>query len=91
MTAKPATSCRTTRYMARVTAHLPALRDDTARRDFISREIEKWEERYARFMQTEGDSLRRGDGPSQPTAFDFVETIAALSAVHSRYNGREAA
>jgi hypothetical protein len=91
MTGQPTTSCRTARYMARVTAHLPLLPDDTARHDFISREIDKWEERYARFMQAEGESLRRGDGPSQPTAFDFVETIAALSAVQSRYNEGKAA
>jgi hypothetical protein len=91
MTRSSASPSRTGRYMARVAAHLPALRDDTARRDFISGEIDKWEERYARFMQTEGESHRRGDGPSQPTAFDFVETIAALAALHLRYIGRKAA
>jgi hypothetical protein len=91
MTRAPASHSRTGRYMARVVAHLTALRDDTARRDFISREIEKWEERYTRFMQTEGESHRRGDSPGQPAAFDFVETIAALTAVHARYTGRKAA
>lgn len=91
MTRQSPSPSRTGRYMARVAAHLPALRDDAARHDFISREIDKWEERYARFMQTEGESHRRGDGPSQPTSFDFVETIAALGAVHSRYSGRKAA
>ena len=82
---------RTDRYMRRVATHMLALRDDTARRDFISREIDKWEERYARFLLTEGASHRCGDGPGQPTAFDFVETIAALGAVQSRYTGRKAA
>jgi hypothetical protein len=91
MTRSPASPSRTGRYMARVLAHLMPLRDDTARRDFISREIEKWEERYTRFMQTEGESHRRGDRPGQPAAFDFVETIAALTAVHSHYTGRKAA
>jgi hypothetical protein len=82
---------RIERYMCRIVGHLPKLRDNAARRDFISSEIEKWEERYARFMLTEGESHRRGDGPGQPTAFDFVETIAALGAVQSRYIGRKAA
>jgi hypothetical protein len=59
--------------------------------DFISREIDKWEEHYARFKQTEGESHRCGDGPGQPTAFDFVETIAALAALQARYSGRKAA
>jgi hypothetical protein len=91
MMRSPASASRTGRYMARVVAHLTALRDDTARREFISREIEKWEQRYARFMQTEGESHRCGDRPGQPAAFDFVETIVALTAVHSRYTGSKAA
>jgi hypothetical protein len=88
---QPASPSRTDRYTARVGAHLPTLRDDTARREFISREIDKWEEHYARFKQTEGESHRCGDGPGQPTAFDFVETIAALAALQARYSGRKAA
>ena len=91
MTRQSEIPTRTDRYMGRIAAHLHTLRDDTARRDFISREMGKWEERYARFMLSEGDSHRRGDGPGQPTAFDFVETIAALGAVQSRYTGRKAA
>jgi hypothetical protein len=67
---------------------LPALKNDAARRDFISREIDKWEERYVRFIETGGESHRRGDGPGQPTAFDFVETLAALGATRSRYAER---
>ena len=82
---------RTSRYMRRVEAHLPAMANDAARRAFISRELDKWEERYARFMETEGDSHRSGDGSDQPSAFDFVETITALGAVQSRLNQRAAA
>ena len=76
---------RTARYMARVAAHLPALPDDDARREFISAEIHKWEERYLRFSATEGDSHRCGDGADQPSAFDFTETITALGAIQARY------
>src|SRR5688572_28268909 len=79
---------RTDRYIARIETHLPALTNDAARRDFISREIDKWEERYARFIETGGESHRQGDGPGQPTAFDFVETLAALGARQSRYAER---
>ena len=75
---------RTTRYMARVRAHLPALGSDGARRDFISREIDKWEERYARFIATEGDVHPLNGHDDQPSAFDFTETIAALGAVQAR-------
>jgi hypothetical protein len=78
---------RTARYMARVEAHLPALCDDYARRDFISREMDKWEERYARFIATEGESHRHRDDADQPSAFDFTETIAALGAAQARFSG----
>ena len=91
MTKQSANPSRTDRFIARVVAHLSALRDDAARRDFVAREIDKWEERYVRFMQTEGESVRHGDSPGQPTAFDFLETIAALGAMQSRYTGRKAA
>ena len=82
---------RTARYRTRVEAQLLFLRDDAERREFISREIDKWEERYARFIQTEGDSHRRGDAPDQPTAFDFVEPITMLGAVETRYAESEIA
>jgi hypothetical protein len=83
-------SSRTTRYMRRIHAHLPTLAHDVARRAFISGEIGKWEERYARFIETEGESHRRSDAPNQPTAFDFVETIAALGGVQSQLNEKAA-
>ena len=78
---------RTTRYMRRVAAHLPLLANDDARNAFVSREIDRWEERYARFIATEGCSHRTGDSIDQPSAFDFNETIAALGAVQSRFTG----
>lgn len=71
-------SSRTERYLARVAAHLPTLDGVPRRREFISQEMEKWEQRYTRFMETRGISHRRGDSRNQPSAFDFVETLAAL-------------
>jgi hypothetical protein len=85
---KGASPSRTDRYLTRVEAHLPALANNAARRDFISREMDKWEERYARFIATEGESHRTSDGPDQPSAFDFVETITALGAVQARFGER---
>lgn len=81
-TVRPTRACR---YMARVEAHLPALANNHARRAFIVNEMSKWEERFARFVATEGSSHRHGDSPDQPSAFDFVETIAALGALRGRY------
>ena len=75
---------RTERYMARVKAYLPALASDAVRRDFISCEIDKWEERYTRFIATEGASHRLSDASDQPTACDFIETLAALGAMQAR-------
>jgi hypothetical protein len=75
---------RTERYMARVTAYLPALASDAMRHDFISCEIDKWEERFARFIATEGASHRLSDASDQPAACDFVETLAALGAMQAR-------
>jgi hypothetical protein len=87
MIEKRGSPSRTDRYIARIQTHLPGLKNDAARRDFIS-DDDKWEERYARFIETEGESHRRGDGPGQPTAFDFVETLAALGATQSRCTER---
>jgi hypothetical protein len=78
-------SSRAGRYLARVRTHVRTLVDDAVRRDFLSREMTKWEERYARFIETGGLSHRLGDGPGEPTAFDFVETIAGLETIYSGY------
>ena len=77
---------RTGRYLARVLAHVRTLADDTMRRDFLSHEMAKWEERYARFVETGGASHRLGDGPGEPTAFDFVQTIAGLETIYAGYS-----
>jgi hypothetical protein len=47
---------RALRFLARLDRHLPTLADQAARRDFLDRQIEGWQRRYARFITTEGDS-----------------------------------
>jgi hypothetical protein len=76
---------RTERYLHRLELHLAALADNAARRAILATESDKWEERYARFIASEGDSIRSGAGADQPSAFDFVDTIAALDALRVRY------
>lgn len=82
---------RTERYLARVTAHLPTIPDVPLRQQFISQEIEKWEQRYARFIETQGLSHRRSDATTEPCAFDFVETLAALEILLASNSGEVSA
>jgi hypothetical protein len=42
MIEKRGSPSRTDRYIARIQTHLPGLKNDAARRDFISDEIDKW-------------------------------------------------
>jgi hypothetical protein len=78
------TPCRTgdrsTRFIARVDAHLPTLADDAARRVFLERQLEGWERRYARFIATEGESEHATVPADPPQAADFLLTITALAA-----------
>jgi hypothetical protein len=71
---------RASRFIARVDAHLPTLSDDAARRAFLDRHLEGWEQRYARFLATEGASEPPGDPADPPHAADFLLTITALAA-----------
>ena len=52
---------RTTRFIARLDDHLRTLADDASRRALLDRQLEGWEHRYARFIATEGDSVKAGD------------------------------
>ncbi len=58
----------------------PTLSDDAARRAFLDRHLEGWEQRYARFLATEGASEPPGDPADPPHAADFLLTITALAA-----------
>jgi hypothetical protein len=73
------TTDRATRFIARIDLHLPTLKDDTARRDFLDRQLDGWERRYARFLATGGECepVRVANDP--PQAADFLLTITGLA------------
>jgi hypothetical protein len=71
---------RALRFLARLDRHLPTLADQAARRDFLDRQIEGWQRRYARFIATEGDSEPILIPTDPPQAADFLLTIAGLMA-----------
>jgi aminoglycoside phosphotransferase (APT) family kinase protein len=74
---------RAARFIARLDAHLPTLRDDATRRAFLDRQLEGWEHRYARFLATEGASEPAADPADPPQAADFLLAITALAARRS--------
>ena len=77
---------RTTRFIARVDAHLATLADHAARRAFLDRQLEGWERRYAGFMATEGEAEPTADPTDPPQAADFLLTITALAARRDAFN-----
>jgi hypothetical protein len=79
---------RAKRFIARVDAHLPTLSDDAARRAFLDRQLEGWEQRYARFLATEGASEFATDTHDPPHAAEFLLTITALAARRIALGGR---
>jgi hypothetical protein len=71
---------RTSRFLVRIDSHLRTLADDRARRAFLSCQLDGWERRYARFLDSQGASEPVGDPSDPPQAADFVATITALAA-----------
>ena len=71
---------RALRFLARLDRHLPTLADQAARRDFLDRQIEGWQRRYARFIATEGESEPVLAPADPPQAADFLLTIVGLMA-----------
>jgi hypothetical protein len=71
------------RFLARLDSHLPTLADHAARRAFLDRQLEGWEQRYARFIATEGESEFVITPADPPHAADFLLTIAGLMARRS--------
>jgi hypothetical protein len=72
-------SDRTRRFLARLDAHLPSLADPASRRAFLDRQIDGWEQRYARFLATDGASEPTADAADPPQAADFLLTIMGLA------------
>jgi hypothetical protein len=81
------TTVRATRFIARIDAHLPMLKDDAARRDFLDRQLDGWERRYARFLATEGECEPVTVANDPPQASDFLLTITGLAARRSALDG----
>ena len=71
---------RALRFLARLDRHLLTLADQAARRDFLDRQLEGWQRRYARFIATEGDSEPIIIPADPPQAADFLLTIVGLMA-----------
>lgn len=79
---------RTQRYMARVEQALR--RDmfcDADRRDFLTEQIENWEQLFRDFQRR----VDAGFDPGDVRAEDYVETLAALGAALNRISEKEAA
>jgi hypothetical protein len=71
---------RSTRFFARLDAHLPTLADDRARGAFLDTQLAGWEHRYARFVATDGTSEPVCDPADPPQAADFLLTLIGLAA-----------
>ena len=61
---------RALRFLARLDRHLPTLADQAARRDFLDRQIEGLQRRYARFITT-------AVPPNDPAALAHALLVAA--------------
>lgn len=67
------------RFLTRLDRHLPTLADHAARRAFLDRQLEGWQQRYARFIAT-GESEPVIIPADPPQAADFLLTITGLMA-----------
>ena len=74
---------RAMRFLARLDRHLPTLADQAARRAFLDRQLEGWQQRYARFIATDGESEPVIIPADPPQAADFLLTITGLMARRS--------
>lgn len=75
---------RTERYSARLDAHLATLPNDTARRAFLDREMETWEQRYNDFQMRVGAGSIEITG-DHATAHDYLLTITEIGTRRIRY------
>jgi hypothetical protein len=89
--ASPQATCRTanrvTRFIARVDAYLPTLKDDAARRTFLDRQLDGWERRYTQFLATEGESEPVITLSEPPQAADFLLTLTGLASRRNALDG----
>jgi hypothetical protein len=73
-------SDRPGRFFARLDAYLSTISDAAARRTFLDRQIDGWEWRYARFIESDGSSEPGSVAGDPPQAADFLLTITGLAA-----------
>lgn len=66
---------RTTRYAARLDAHLPTLADDAARRAFLTSQFNFFDRKYGEFQI----KVMRGDDVGDETAWDYVLSMTEIS------------
>jgi len=82
-------SDRAGRFFARLDAYLPTISNPATRRAFLDRQIEGWEHRYARFIESEGASEPEIELADPPQAADFLLTIIGLAARRSALRNLE--
>ena len=74
---------KTDRFMTRLREYLTwELHTDAERYDFLLGQSALWEDRYADFIQL----VDAGNPPKGQTAFDYVETIAAIETERAKYS-----
>lgn len=70
------------RYLARVDDRLVELPDDQSRREFLDKELARTQQRYDDFIAI----VNAGRDVGDVSAFDYVETIAALDGQLGKLN-----
>ena len=81
---------RTTRYCARLDAHLLTIPGAAECAKFLSRELSKWDERYLTFQIEARDGYTKFP-PGSPSANDFVLTILEIAKRKSAFEAAVAA
>lgn len=87
MTAPPEQGDRTARFLSRIDAVLPTLWPDSAKADFLDKQLKAWNEAYAEFICTEGASEPTMSADDPPHCSDFLLTITGLSARRAKLAG----
>lgn len=65
-------------YISLLDAHLESFENDQKRYSFLIRQGNVWQQRYARFIATDGASECPHPEFGMPTAFDFVAIITDI-------------
>lgn len=82
---------RSTRFLARVDAHLATVQVPLSRQRFLEQQLLGWHRAYARFVSTEGASEPETKADDPPHCSDFLLTITGLRARLERERGARVA